>query len=705
MKTRKREFLAPLICFGIIITLIAPDIIINGNKATLTDSSFGKRKIGMEGNVTPLVIIDPNSKLIRTLTGHSSTIWSVVFHPNGRMLASASADNTVKLWNASTGSLIRNLMGHTSAVYCLDFSPSGDVLASGSFDRSILLWNVSSGQIIENLTGHTASVWSVSFNSAGTLLASGSSDNNIKVWDIQSGKTIANITGHTDSVRTVAFSSSDILASGSYDNSIIIWDISNQTPIHTIENHSDGVTSIDFHPQDPLLVSGSFDRGVYLNDVNTGELILNLTSHTGWVRTVKFSPDGMLLASGGSDRSLLFWNTYPAPSQPKGELIGNLTGHESPVLSISFNSLGNSLASASADSTIRIWNITDLDSDGMPNHWEQENGLFPGDPLDRLEDPDNDQLPNLLEYQFGTSPSSADSDSDLMPDGYEYENGLNGSVQDSNDDPDNDGLTNLQEFRSSTNPHDPDSDDDGWNDNIEIIWGTNPNDKASNPPILIVTLTMAFAVLVGASYTIVRYMPQIRSKLSTAGKTLRGSLSPRSTTWMSDLKSGKAIPIKQLADTIGKKPLDIPKFAKATIEKEIFIDKRLVIRSQMLLLSPLPPKDVTCQVCLTEITERHYFQCLECKRYICISDYVDLQNVGRTGCPNCSGRLQAFPFTCSACNLDFGSVEELTRQERCPLCGYTLPSQSMIVTSITKGIKASIQADISRESIDDGKKA
>lgn len=693
-----------MICFGIMITLIAPDIIINGNTVTLTDSSFGGGKIGREGKVAPLVIIDPNSKLIRTLPGHSSAIWSVDFHPDGKMIASGSADNTVKLWNTSTGSLVHNLIGHTSSVYCLAFNPSGELLASGSFDRSILLWNVSSGQIIGNLTGHTASVWSLSFNSEGTLLASGSSDNNIKIWDIQSGETIANITGHTDSVRTVAFGSSDLLASGSYDSSVILWNISNQKPVHTIEDHSDSVTSIVFHPQESVLASGSFDHGVHLNDVDTGELVLNLTSHTDWVRTVDFSPDGMLLASGGSDRSLLFWDTYPAPSLSKGELIGNLTGHESSVLSISFNPTGNVLASASADSTVRLWNITDLDSDGMPNLWEQANGLFPGDPLDRMEDPDNDQLPNFLEYQFGTSPSRTDSDSDLLPDGYEYENGLNGSLQDSNDDPDNDGLTNLQEFQSSTNPHDPDSDDDGWNDNIEILWGTNPNDMASNPPIQILTSLVALSILLGVGYTVIRYMPRIGKKLSAVGKSLRGSLSIGSATWISDLKRGKAIPIEQLADTIEKKPLEIPKFAKATIEKEIFANKSLVIRSQMLLLSPLPPKNVTCQVCLTEIAEPRYFQCHECKRYICISDYVDLQNVGRTGCPNCSDVVQAFPFTCSACNLDFSSVEELTRQERCPLCGYALPSQSMIVRRITKGIKASLQTDLSMEPIENGKK-
>ncbi|MDZ8082076.1 MAG: ribosome assembly protein 4, partial [Nostoc sp. DcaGUA01] len=142
------------------------------------------------------VYLKPNEKKenraieVNTLEGHSSSVISVGFSPDGKTLASASADKTIKLWDVSTGKAIKTLTGHSSSVYSVGFSPDGKTLASGSEDKTIKLWDVSTGKAIKTLTGHSSSVISVGFSPDGKTLASGSEDKTIKLWDVSTGKAI-----------------------------------------------------------------------------------------------------------------------------------------------------------------------------------------------------------------------------------------------------------------------------------------------------------------------------------------------------------------------------------------------------------------------------------------------------------------------------------------------------------------------------------
>ncbi|MBD2678357.1 MULTISPECIES: AAA family ATPase [Nostoc] len=292
-------------------------------------------------------------KAIKTLTGHSSRVYSVVFSPDGKTLASGSNDNTIKLWDVSTGKAIKTLTGHSSRVYSVVFSPDGKTLASGSYDKTIKLWDVSTGKAIKTLTGHSSSGYSVVFSPDGKTLASGSYDKTIKLWDVSTGKAIKILTGHSSKVWGVVFSpDGKTLASGSDDKTIKLWDVSTGKTIKTLSGHSSSVLSVVFSPDGKTLASGSDDNTIKLWGISTGKTIKTLSGHSSLVWGVVFSPDGKTLASGSYDKTIKLWGVST------GKTIKTLTGHSSSGYSVVFSPDGKTLASGSYDKTIKLWDVS-----------------------------------------------------------------------------------------------------------------------------------------------------------------------------------------------------------------------------------------------------------------------------------------------------------------------------------------------------------
>ncbi|MBE9044554.1 pentapeptide repeat-containing protein [Pleurocapsales cyanobacterium LEGE 10410] len=290
---------------------------------------------------------------IFTFEGHTNWITSLAFSPDSSILASGSSDHTVRLWDIETGQCFHTLQEHDNEVWSVDFSPDGSTLASGCDDHKIRLWSIRTGKCLKIFNGHINWVLSVAFSPDGKTLASGCDDNTIRLWNISTSECLKIFNGHSDGIRSITIRpDGQMLASGSDDNTIRLWNVNTGECLKTFNGHTNEVWSVTFRPDGQMLASGSNDNTIRLWDVSTGKCLKIFNGHTNLVFSIAFSPQGSILVSGGRDQTVRLWDVST------GQCLKIFNGYTNQVFSVSFSPDGQTLASGGRDQTVKLWNVS-----------------------------------------------------------------------------------------------------------------------------------------------------------------------------------------------------------------------------------------------------------------------------------------------------------------------------------------------------------
>jgi RNA polymerase sigma factor (sigma-70 family) len=329
---------------------------------------------------------------MRRLRGHRVQIHALVFAPDGKTLASAAGDRTVRLWDVAGGRVLhrigplpqgcealvyssdgKTLIGAGPTAYLWDattarevfkldaprnrrypivLSADGKLLASGvSYDDSkVYLWDAATGQQRRALEGHRGGPSSLAFSPDGRLLASGGADRTIRLWDLATGKEVRKIAGHQMTVHSLAFSpDGKRLASGSMDATVGLWDVATGADLRPQVGHAGAVTALSLSPDGRRLASGSYDQTIRLWDLVTGKETRRLPGPEGDFSRVSFAADGKTLASVGQDGSLRRWDTGT------GKEVEQPAGHHPEVVAAAFSPDGRVLMTAGEGGILRVW--------------------------------------------------------------------------------------------------------------------------------------------------------------------------------------------------------------------------------------------------------------------------------------------------------------------------------------------------------------
>jgi WD40 repeat protein/serine/threonine protein kinase len=288
----------------------------------------------------------------QTLRGHEDWVSSVGLSADGRLALSGSADQTLRLWETTTGQCLRKLQGHTEWVTAVALSTDGRLALSGSADRTLMVWHTASGKCLRSLREHAKWVTAVALSADGRYALSGGGEGLLKLWEPATGNYVRAFDGHGAAVLSVDLSRDGRHAlSAGRDMTIKLWDLSGGPCVRTFTGHTDKVLSACLSADGKWVLSGSADRTIKLWETETGRCVRTFQGHAEGVFAVCLSADGRHAVSGSGDKTVKFWR------MTLDRCLATLEGHAGPVHSVRLSSDGRQVLSGSGDRTLRWWQL------------------------------------------------------------------------------------------------------------------------------------------------------------------------------------------------------------------------------------------------------------------------------------------------------------------------------------------------------------
>jgi WD40 repeat protein/serine/threonine protein kinase len=287
---------------------------------------------------------------LRSLRGHNDTVTCAALCDEPRIALSGSDDNTLRLWNLTTGKEIRRLTGHTNTPRAACMNREGHFAVSGSVDKSVRLWHLASGECLQVCTGHGGTVKAVSLDGEGGWALSGSEDRTLRLWHLDTGDCVQQFEGHEGGVNAVSLSARGRrAASGGADRTVRLWHVRRGECLQVFLGHAGAVNGVALSEDGRWIVSCSEDSTVRLWDVDRGECARTFTGHDGAVLALALSGDARYVISSGQDSTVRLWEVAT------GRCLFTFRKHEGPVPCVALSRDGRMALSGGRDRLLHLW--------------------------------------------------------------------------------------------------------------------------------------------------------------------------------------------------------------------------------------------------------------------------------------------------------------------------------------------------------------
>ncbi len=308
------------------------------------------------------------------MRGHERSCRCLAFSPDGRRIASGSADGTVRIWDPQTGRSLQVVSRHKGIVASIGYSADGRRSVSAGFDNRVIAWDAPSWralvrlefnggtiaalldagdreQVVDSQPASDVDVRCAAISPDGTRLCVGLRDGRLILWDDESRR-LRLISGHSSHVLCVVFTIDGKCVYSAHQNGRVgKWDFVSGREQGLFRAHDGWVMQIAVAPNGHTLISGGDDL-VRLWDLDSHQLLRTLTGHVDTVRSVASSPDGLRVASASHDGTVRLWDALT------GQPTRCLRGHEGYVSGVAFGPHASRIVTAGQDRTIRVWDIT-----------------------------------------------------------------------------------------------------------------------------------------------------------------------------------------------------------------------------------------------------------------------------------------------------------------------------------------------------------